>query len=469
MKTLDEIFDSNRTISEIIDDLKITVISDIPSWETILKDYDPKNHFVNHDPSRQEKVMEDGSKDIPAKIIIPLEKLLSKRITDYTFAIPVKRVYTGVDGDEKRQEIVNAIEAIYKHARINTANMKRGINYYASCQFFTYWYVVKKDKSHKLYGFDTQYKVYCKTFSPMDGVTLYPLFDDYDDLIAMSYQFKKRIADNDVLFFECFTADKHYSWKQVDGSSDWEEIKRDEIIIGKIPGVYQFRRKPVWDELQAIRNDLERTISNNSDTIDYNHAPLIKVAGSVEGNPKKSSSRRIVHVKQGGDVSYVSWNQATEASKSHVDTLLRLYFMLSQMPDVSFENMIRLGSIGYDARKTLFTDAFLRIGEESGAWIETFERELNVIKAILVKIHPDYASEIDNIDVEHVITPFIQDDQDANINRWMKACGGKALISQEEAIENAGLSEDTQSTLEKIQKENEAEQASKMASMFSAE
>lgn len=470
MKTLEEIFDSNRTISEIIDDLKITVISDIPSWETILKDYDPKQHFIYTDPSREKKVMEDGSIDIPAKIILPLEKLLTKRITDYTFAIPVKRVYSGVDNNETRQNIVNAIESIYKHARIDTINKKRGVDYYAACQFFTYWYAVKKDKPHSLYGFPTPWKVYCKTFSPMDGVKFYPLFDDYDDLIAMSYQFKKKVVDKEVIFFECFTADKHYSWKQVEGAQDWEVIKEAEpIVIGKIPGVYQFRHKPVWDELQDIRNDLERTISNNSDTIDYNHAPLIKVAGSVEGNPKKSSSRRIVHVKQGGDVSYVSWNQATEASKSHVDVLLRLYFMLSQMPDVSFENMIRLGSIGYDARKTLFTDAFLRIGEESGAWVETFERELNVIKALLCAINPEFTSEIDNIDVEHVITPFIQEDIDANINRWMKACGGKPIVSQEEAVENAGLSHDTSATMEKLNKEQAEEMSAKMASMFSAE
>lgn len=470
MKTLEEIFESGRTVSQIIDDLKITVIKDIPSWEELLKDYDPKQHFIYTDPSRQQKVLEDGSKEYPARIILPLEKLLTKRISDYTFAIPVKRVYSGVDDNETRQNIVNALEAIYKHARIDTVNMKRGINYYASCQFFTYWYAVKKDKTHNLYGFETPWKIYCKTFSPMDGVKLYPLFDEYDDLIAMSYQFKKRIADKDVIFFECFTADKHYVWKQEDGASDWETIKDgEEIIIGKIPGVYQFRHRPVWDELQAVRNDLECTISDNSDTISYNHAPIIKVAGAVEGNPKKSSNKRIIHVSNGGDVSYVSWNQATEATKSHVDSLLRFYFMLSQMPDVSFENMIRLGNIGYDARKTLFTDAFLRIGEESGTWVETFERELNVIKALLVKIKSDFEKEIDNVDVEHVITPFIQEDQDANINRWMKACGGKAIVSQEEAIENAGLSTDTQTTLEKIQKENEVEQASKMASMFSAE
>ena len=45
--------------------------------------------------------------------------------------------------------------------------------------------------------------------------------------------------------------------------------------------------------------------------------------------------------------------------------------MQAQMPDISFENMKSLGNIGYDSRRTLLTDAHLKIGEESGPWFYT--------------------------------------------------------------------------------------------------
>ena len=109
-------------------------------------------------------------------------------------------------------------------------------------------------------------------------------------------------------------------------------------------------------------------------------------------------------------------------------------------------------------KRQLLSDAHLKIGDESGAWIEFFERECNVIKAFLKMMNISWADEIDNIEVEHIITPFIQNDEDALINRVMKGNGGKPIFSQLESIKMAGYSDDPQSSLDQIQKE-EAEAA----------
>ena len=123
------------------------------------------------------------------------------------------------------------------------------------------------------------------------------------------------------------------------------------------------------------------------------------------------------------------------------------------MPDISFSNMRSLGNIGYDARQTLLTDAHLRIGDESGAIIEMLEREGNVIKAILKEMNKAWENEIDNVEIEHVITPFIQNDEKAEIDKWVNACGGKAIVSQLDAIRYFGASTDPERTLEQIQEE----------------
>ena len=67
----------------------------------------------------------------------------------------------------------------------------------------------------------------------------------------------------------------------------------------------------------------------------------------------------------------------------------------------------------------------------------------------------EWADEIDNIEVEHVITPFIQNDEKAEIEKWVSANGGKAVVSQIESIKNLGISSDPQKTLEQIQKEED--------------
>ncbi len=438
----------------------------IPSWDMLNRDYDPTKHRIVKDMStRRDKTRKDGTVDKASRIHIGLEKLLTSRTNEFMFAIPVKRVYNNIDGNETRQAIANAIEAIYKNARINAENKRRGMAYFASCEIFSIWYTVKTNNS--LYGFDSEYKLKCKTFTPMDGVKLYPLFDEYDDMVAMSWQYERQIENETLTYFETYTADRHIKWERKNGR--WEEVTSEDIVvIGKIPGAYISRPFPVWHGLSHIREEIEYTLSRNSDVIAYNSAPILQVVGDLQGTENKGESQRIYRVEVGGSVSYVSWSQAIEALRYHVSILLNMFWSQGQMPDVSFEQMKSLGNIGYDARQTLFMDAHLKVGDESGAWIEFFERECNVIKAFLKQMNTAWADEVDNVDVEHIISPFIQNDEAAEIDKWTKANGGKPIVSQLESIQNAGLSADPAQTLEQINQENAEAAMSQMQSIMGA-
>lgn len=81
------------------------------------------------------------------------------------------------------------------------------------------------------------------------------------------------------------------------------------------------------------------------------------------------------------------------------------------------------------------------------------ERECNVIKAFLKKMNVKWENEIDNVCVEHVITPFVQNDEKYEIEKWMKANGDKPLIGHLESIRKAGVSEDPVATYEEYVKE----------------
>ena len=284
-------------------------------------------------------------------------------------------------------------------------------------------------------------------------------------MLAQSFEYKKKVKDTEVTFFETYTADKHYKWQQAD--SGWEAVLTgEEIKLLKIPGAYAFRPVPIWHGLSHIRQEIEYTLSRNSDVIAYNSAPILKVSGGLKGGEEKGESRRIYRVENGGDVSYVSWQQAIEALKYHVDTLLKFFWMQSQMPDVSFDNMRSLGNIGFDARQMLLTDAHLKVGDESGVWVEFFEREASVVKEFLKFMNTSWANEIDNIEIEHIITPFIQNDETAVIDRLQKANGGKAIMSQLESIQQAGYSNDPQATLEQIQKEEATASQNRISNIF---
>lgn len=452
------------TADEIIRRLSNKTLN-IPTWSVLEKDYEPTKHPIMFDHSgRRDKQRSDGSMDKAARIHLGLEKLLTTRTNEFMFALPVKRIYNNIEDNETRQAIANAMEAIYKHARIDAENKRRGLAYFAGCEVFTIWYTVEAQNAR--YGFDSRYKLKCKTFSPMDGVELFPFFDEYGDLLAMSMRYDRIVKTKTVTFFETYTAERHIKWQQ-DGSR-WEELVNEAIAIQKIPGVYVWRKQPVWHGLSHIRQEIEYTLSRNSDVIAYNSAPILQVVGNLIGSENKGETQRVYRVESGGSVSYVSWTQAIQALQYQVASMLNLFWTQGQMPDISFDNMKALGNIGYDARQTLFMDAHLKVGDESGAWIEAFEREANVIKAFLKQMNTAWASEIDNIDIEHVISPFIQNDEAAEIAKWTKANGGKPIVSQLESIQNAGLSANPKKTMEQINEEAAVAATQQMQSAFGA-
>lgn len=456
-----EILGNVNSIDQKINALKKRTVF-VPLWSSLIENYEPSNHKVLTD-TLSLKDKENGEKS--ARISIGLEKLLANRINQFTFAIPVKRQYN-IPSNDAQSAIITAIENIYNTAHIDSMNYKRGIAYYAACEMFTIWYTVKRENT--IYGFPCKYKLKCKTYSPMDGVHLYPIIDELDDMVAMSFEYDKQVSETEVVtIFETFTSDRHFIWKKNNQGNTWEETTAqvmddgtiesgEEIIINKIPGVYLWRPAPVYAGLGNIRHELEYNLSRNSNVIAYNAAPIVKVKGGIVGKEKKGESNRIWRVESDGDISYVSWNQSQEAVNNQTSTLLKLYWMLSQIPDISFDNMKGLGNIGYDARQTLLTDARLKINEESGAWKECFEREFNVIKAFLKQMNNAWANELDNITCEHIITPYVPQDENYDINIRMKANGGMPVESQLESIVKLGQSKDPISTLKEVRKDQAA-------------
>ena len=446
------------SVDVIIEALKRKSVC-VPSWDKLIKDYEPKEHEIVTDTvTRKNKVKTDGSVEKASRIYLGLEKLLTRRMTEFTFAIPVKRVYHNIEDNETRQSGDVYKRQIYKYARIDAENIRRGNAYYAACEICTIWYAVEKPNS--LYGFRSKFKLKCNTYSPMDGVSLYPLFDERGDMLAMSLEYTKKILDKEITYFETYTANKHYKWKQENNRS-WEEVTNEPIVLMKIPAIYAYRDSAIYADLSYIRKEIEYTLSRNSDVIAYNSAPILKVAGGMQGKEDKGESRRVFRVENGGDVSYVSWAQSIEALKYHVETLTNSFWSQSQMPDISFEKMKNLGNIGYDARQTLLTDAHLKVGDEAGNWLELLDRESSIVKAFLSLMNVQWKEEIDNVDVENIITPFIQNDEKNEIEKLTTANGGKPILSQLESIKALGYSNDPEATLKQIQEEEAVAEESK--------
>ncbi len=469
METIDEIMNPIRSVSDIIADLKKKFVT-VPLWISnddkrpgLQEIYDAKLHPVMDKKKYNDKTGKDGVIYV-SRITSGLPKLAVRRLSQMCFGIPAKRIYKPKDDNEKKAASI--LESIFDHNRIDSVNLDRAKRLYAACEFVTIWYT---QMSNTMYaGEESKYKLRCRTYSPMDGAKLYPLFDDYDDMIAMSVEYTRMVNNVSTTYFETFTADTHKRW--INRGNIWVddlgESEQDiEDGIGKIAAVYGYRTESIYDGGENNIFELEWALSRNGNYIRRNSTPIwcefldpedaLKLTNKPSDDKAARDFRRYPANAKAG---YVTWEQAIDSLKFYTGSIRKDFFERIQIPDNSFDEMKTTPMSG-EARKMLYVDAQMKVMEESGTWIDIFTREIHVVEAFAKKMFPDLASAFDSLEFEVKIVPFtITDDKD-NIDNGINASGGRAIMSRRSAIAKYTDTDDPDAELEQI-RQDEQEDAS---------
>lgn len=452
--TIEEILNSENSAESKIAALKEKTIV-VPVWSGrfgLVQQFDPTKHPVMNKQKYPDIVTDEGIEYV-TRVTCDLQRLATKRMTELVTGIPPKRVYT--PNNDRQKQIAAYIESIYDRNRINSVNNERLNMLFAGCEVFTLWYAI--EERNTLYGFSSPLKLRCRNFSPMLGDELYPLFDEYGDMIAMSVGYTRKKGRKYVQYFDTYTADKHIKWSNENGG--WAEVENENITLGKIPGVYAWRPTPIWEDTSKTVYEIEWTLSRNGNYLRQNSKPIFIVFAdeAISYGDEKSPNREfrsVMQYPQNGRAEYVTWAQAVENLKFYVEQLRDLFFTQLQLPDWSYGKMSQQALSG-ESRKQMFIDAQLKVKDESGRLIEFFDREMNVVKAFAkIMLGESYAADIDALKVETLITPFAITDEKDTINDLMAANGGKALMSQRESIEMYGHSDDVDKTLREIAEED---------------
>lgn len=435
---------------EAVKALRVKSVS-VPLWEDLKKEYNPLEHPVMTDKANYPDVTNpDGTVEKVSRIALGFQKLSAKRMSQLCFGIPVKRVYKPKTEGEKK--VAKIIETIFEKNRINAVNIERGKMLFGECEFFTLWYSV--ENKNNIYGIDSPIKIRCKNYSPKKGDGLYPLFDQYDDMVAMCFSSKRKEGEKDVEYFDVYTDAKHIRYKN-DG--EWSESVKEDISIQKIPGVYMFRQLPIWENHSQMVYEGEMALSRNGNYLRRNSKPVFGVFADAEIGEKEeekdNGSRDVLQFPKGSEAKYIVWEQAIDNLKYFVSELRQQFFAQIQIPDFSFESMKTTPMSG-EARKMLFIDAQLKVTDESGPLLEMLDREVNVVRAFVKKmVPPNMEKDVDSLDIETIITPYNISDEKETIQNYSTALGGKAFASRREVIEGLGWSKDVDRTMEEIQKD----------------
>lgn len=433
-----EILDLNRPTDDIITDLKRKTVS-VPDWSELIKDYEPALHRIKTDKlTYPDKIIQDdkgrtiGIEPI-TRVAVGLQKLAVNRMSEFLFTTPIQ---ISTDGDADQ---LNTLKKVLKKNNFDSLNKKRSKILNSQCEVATLWYTV--EEPNEFYGFKTNLKIKSQVFSPENGDILYPLFDETNDMIAFSRELKVKELKNDITYFETYTAENYYRWQYKQGGYELIEIKPN--LLGKIPIVYSYKKEPIWQNADNGKvHEIELLLSRNGDIIAYHASPVLILKGELIGAPKKGQANKVFITSDGtGGAEYVSWNQSPETTKFQFETLLRLYFMELQLPDLSFENIKGLGAQSGEARKWLMVDAHLKVGDEAELYEEMINRDLSIVKTFLSKMNLQKSS-IQNLDTDVEIIPFIIEDQKSKIDVLVTANGGKPIISQQKSVELAGFTDD---------------------------
>lgn len=452
--TIEEILSSEMTADQKIAALSEKTLN-VPLWggkKGIETEYNALMHPVMNKAKYPDVVTEDGIQPV-TRIALGFQKLASKRMTELVTAIPIKRIFK--PDNDKQKQVAKFITGVLDKNRINSVDIDRFNKFFAGCEIMTLWYAI--EQKNTLYGVESPLKFRCRTFSPMLGDDLYPLFDEYGDMIAMSVGYQRKKGRKTVRFFDAYTATKHIKWSTESGS--WAETENEDITLLKIPAIYAWRPYPIWEHNSNTVYEMEWSLSRNGNYLRENSKPLFcvfadeQIAYGDEKDPNKEA-RAVMQYPKGSTAQYVTWQQAVENLRYQVSELRNLFFTMLQLPDWSYEKMSQVALSG-ESRKQLFIDAQLKVNDEKGPLIEFLDREVNVLKAFAkIVFGESYHADIDALVVEILITPFTISDEKDDINNLMTANGGKPLMSQRESIERYGKTDDVDKTLQEIKEED---------------
>jgi len=460
MPSIKDILGSDTTEREKITALKQKTVP-VPAWtgqKGLESEYDPTKHPVMNKQLYPDIVRDDGVERV-TRITLSFQKLAAVRMSELCTGIPVKRIYK--PENDRQKLVAEAMEKIFDRNRINSVNTKRCKQLFAGCEIFTLWYAV--EQRNNLYGFNSLLKLRCRTFSPMLGDELYPFFDEYGDMTAMSIGYTRKVGRKNIQYFDTYTDgedSRHIKWSNESG--EWAVVEDEKTTLLKIPGVYAWRPMPIWEDTSRNVFEMEWSLSRNGNYLRENSKPKFVVCANevIQYGDEKSPDKEFKAVSQfptGAKAEYVTWQQATESLKFHIETLRSLYFTQLQLPDWSYEKMSQQALSG-ESRKQMFIDAELKVGDESGDLLEFFDREVNVVKAFLkLMMGAAYHADIDALPVENKVTPYRITDRKEKIEELTAANGNLPIMSQRESIEEFGHSDNVDKTLEEIHEQDKVD------------
>lgn len=446
---------------------KIKIKEKLYTIEDIRKQYDPHSHEVTDLSKRPDKIVDiAGDEYVDALTGETKTQIESKVVTINRLPFPIQKKITLISAafmvgekinlesnpkDEIEKTLLELLKKVWGDNKLDYKSKELAKLRMSETHCAELWY----DYTDAEYWEGTINKgstrrLGCYILSESNGDKLYPIFDQFKDLIAFGRGYSVMQGDKEVQHLDIITADNFYNG--VKDGGEWE-VDTKKNPYGAINVIYYEQPVPEWGDVQPLINRKETFASNFSDSNDYFAFPAVVANGDVENLPSKDEVGKLFQVEVGGSVSFLSKDSAPESMKMELDLLDKEIHSGTHTPDISFETMKQLlGNVSGVALKMLFMDAQLKASDNQEKFGECIQRRINLLKRIIISFNPGKLSKASGLSISPKFRPFMPVN-DVEYNTLLMSAYEKGMISQRTMLEYSTLVKNADEELEQIKKE----------------
>lgn len=435
------------------------------SHEDAEAQYFVENHAVFDETKRPNKIIKvyrgDGREGKPiyetttqevTRIGLNYQKLIVERLIGLMLGNKIRLTHTVFDDSVKDSKLFKYVKKVWSDTKMDFRNREVLRRLLSEMEVAEYWYVVKRDDP--ILG--EQHKFKMKLFSPFEGDTLMPYFDDSGDMVAFGrgYVTENEQGDN-IQRVDLWTP--KFQYFLVEGKSGYihEKLPKPNVS-GKIPIAYYRQPAPEWFDVQTTCERQETLVSNFADTNDYFASPMIKLKGKVKGFADKGEQGKIISLTDNADVSYLTWDSGPEAIKTEFDMNEELIFNGTQIPNISFSKIKGFTHNSNALFKLLFSDPHMKTETKWEVFGMGIQRRLNIISRLVAGIY-GYEEELPKVVVSPIMNPYMPKNTKEDIDTLNTATNGNKVLSRKRAVELNSMVENPAQELEAIEQEEEKE------------
>lgn len=376
------------------------------------------------------------------KIPIPYQPFINEIALVFLYGRPVKWSQGSEGTDDAFSYYQNLMGEIRFNSIIREAKRAAGAEGVSAILYHCY-----KDE-------DNNPRLLLNLLSHENGDTIYTVKDQYKRLTSFAWGYYLTEAGNRTVYHvDIYTADTIYRAKRE--SVGWEVLVMPNPV-GKIP-VLLFEQVPEHSSVQPLIEKIEDSESTEADVIDRFANPAMVATAEILNNlPKAEDEAKLYILKNGGDVRYLTWDQASESKRNQFERLDKHILSKSFTPNIDFDNMKSLGNLSAKAIRKVMLLAVIKAERHKEKHDGYMNRHASIMKAIMGNVL-DYRNkaQYDALVLRHEFQEPFGDDVSEMLTDLSKQYNDGAL-SRETYLEMSYLVKDVKAEMDRI-KQEEAE------------